>query len=104
MPGRCVALLRRYAPGPFRPGKLSPSLGGHGIPRFLAALLPGPEGGSQKLTIDGGEWAYACASHSHGQTAAYERLIDYEVVILPLSSDGERVEVLMTRLVPDRSS
>ena len=31
----------------------------------------------------------------------HERLIDYEIVILPFSSDGERVDLLMTGIVPD---
>ena len=31
-----------------------------------------------------------------------ERLIDYEIVILPFSNDGERVDLLMTGIVPDR--
>lgn len=31
----------------------------------------------------------------------HERLIDYEVVILPLARDGERVDMLMTGIVPD---
>lgn len=30
------------------------------------------------------------------------RLIDYEVVILPLARDGQRVDMLMTGIVPDR--
>lgn len=30
------------------------------------------------------------------------RLIDYEVVILPLSNDGDQVDLLMTGIVPDR--
>lgn len=34
--------------------------------------------------------------------AFHERLIDYEVVILPFSNDGERVDLLMTGIVPDR--
>jgi hypothetical protein len=33
----------------------------------------------------------------------HERLIDYEVVILPFSRDGERVDLLMTGIVPDRA-
>jgi hypothetical protein len=28
--------------------------------------------------------------------------MDYEAVILPFSSDGERVDLLMTGIVPDR--
>ena len=32
----------------------------------------------------------------------HERLIDYEIVILPFSNDGERVDLLMTGIVPDR--
>jgi hypothetical protein len=31
----------------------------------------------------------------------HERLIDYEIVILPLARDGERVDMLMTGIVPD---
>ena len=31
-----------------------------------------------------------------------ERLIDYEVLILPFSNDGERVDLLMTGIVPDQ--
>ena len=36
------------------------------------------------------------------QIAFHERMIDYEVVILPFSSDGKRVDLLMTGIVPDR--
>jgi hypothetical protein len=36
------------------------------------------------------------------QIALHERLIEYEVVILPFSNDGERVDLLMTGIVPDR--
>lgn len=36
------------------------------------------------------------------QIGFHERLIEYEVVILPFSSDGERVDLLMTGIVPDR--
>jgi hypothetical protein len=32
----------------------------------------------------------------------HERLIEYEVVILPFSNDGERVDLLMTGIVPDQ--
>ena len=31
----------------------------------------------------------------------HERLIDYEIVILPFSTDGIRVDLLMTGIVPD---
>lgn len=31
-----------------------------------------------------------------------ERLIDYEIMILPFSDDGDRVDLLMTGIVPDR--
>ena len=36
------------------------------------------------------------------QIAFHERLIDYEIVILPFSNDGERVDLLMTGIVPGR--
>jgi hypothetical protein len=36
------------------------------------------------------------------QIAFHERSIEYEVVILPFSNDGERVDLLMTGIVPDR--
>ena len=36
------------------------------------------------------------------QIAYHERLMEYEAVILPFSSDGERVDLLMTGIVPDR--
>ena len=36
------------------------------------------------------------------QIVFHERLIDYEVVILPFSNDGERVDLLMTGIVPDQ--
>lgn len=36
------------------------------------------------------------------QIAFHERLIEYEVVILPFSNDGKRVDLLMTGIVPDR--
>jgi hypothetical protein len=35
------------------------------------------------------------------QIVFHERLIDYEVVILPFSNDGDRVDLLMTGIVPD---
>lgn len=31
----------------------------------------------------------------------HERIIDYEILILPFSSDGESVDLLMTGIVPD---
>ncbi|MGH6891430.1 MAG: PAS domain-containing protein [Dongiaceae bacterium] len=34
----------------------------------------------------------------------HERLIDYEIVILPFSNDSQRVDMLMTGIVPDRPS
>lgn len=37
------------------------------------------------------------------QIAFHERPIEYEVVILPFSNDGERVDLLMTGIVPDQS-
>ena len=36
------------------------------------------------------------------QIAFHERLIEYEALILPFSNDGERVDLLMTGIVPDR--
>jgi hypothetical protein len=36
------------------------------------------------------------------QIALHERMMEYEVVILPFSNDGERVDLLMTGIVPDR--
>ena len=36
------------------------------------------------------------------QIIFHERLIDYEAVILPFSRDGERVDLLMTGIVPDQ--
>lgn len=36
------------------------------------------------------------------QITLHERLMEYEVVILPFSNDGERVDLLMTGIVPDR--
>ena len=36
------------------------------------------------------------------QVPFHERLIDYEIIILPFSSDGRQVDLLMTGLVPDR--
>lgn len=35
------------------------------------------------------------------KVAFHGRLIDYEVLILPFSSDGEQVDLLMTGIVPD---
>jgi len=35
------------------------------------------------------------------QIAFQERLMEYELVILPFSNDGERVDLLMTGIVPD---
>lgn len=36
------------------------------------------------------------------QIVFHERLMDYEVVILPFSQDSERVDLLMTGIVPDQ--
>ena len=36
------------------------------------------------------------------QIVFHERLIEYELVILPFSNTGERVDLLMTGIVPDR--
>lgn len=36
------------------------------------------------------------------QIVFHERLMDYEVVILPFSNDGKRVDLLMTGIVPDQ--
>ena len=41
-------------------------------------------------------------SYLRRQIAFHERLIEYEAVILPFSNDGERVDLLMTGIVPDR--
>jgi hypothetical protein len=42
------------------------------------------------------------APRYHRRTIPFHhRLIDYEIVILPFSNDGERVDMLMTGLVPD---
>lgn len=42
-------------------------------------------------------------SYLRRQVALHERLIEYEVVILPFSNDGARVDLLMTGIVPDQS-
>ena len=42
-------------------------------------------------------------SYLRRQIAFHERLIDYEAVILPFSNNGERVDLLMTGIVPDRT-
>jgi hypothetical protein len=36
------------------------------------------------------------------QIQFHERLIDYEIVILPFSEDGQKVHLLLTGIVPDR--
>jgi hypothetical protein len=36
------------------------------------------------------------------QIVFHERLMDYEVVILPFSNDGKQVDLLMTGIVPDQ--
>ena len=36
------------------------------------------------------------------QIVFHERLMDYEAIILPFSNDGERVDLLMTGIVPDQ--
>jgi|SRR5262245_23172384 len=42
------------------------------------------------------------APRYHRRTIPFhERLITYEAVILPFSSDGERIDILMTGVVPD---
>jgi len=36
------------------------------------------------------------------QIAFHQRMIDYEIVILPFSNDGARIDLLMTGIVPGR--
>jgi hypothetical protein len=51
-----------------------------------------------------GEVVKRCEPRYHLRQILFrERLIDYEVVILPFSEDGERADLLMTGIVPDRS-
>jgi hypothetical protein len=40
--------------------------------------------------------------HHRRKIPLHEHLIDYEILILPFSQDGERVDLLMTGIVPDR--
>ena len=40
--------------------------------------------------------------HHRRQIVFHERLMDYEAIILPFSNDGERVDLLMTGIVPDQ--
>lgn len=43
---------------------------------------------------------HAVPRYHRRQITFHQRLIDYEVVILPFSNDGERVAMLMTGIVP----
>jgi len=52
---------------------------------------------SYRGVVDRGEPDY-----HRRQIAFHERMIDYEIVILPFSSDGARVDLLLTGIVPDR--
>jgi hypothetical protein len=68
--------------------------------RYLDEVMPVEHAamatGSYREVVDGRAPRY------HRRTIPFrERLIDYEIVILPFSSDGERVDILMTGLVPD---
>ncbi|HEV8388309.1 MAG TPA: PAS domain-containing protein [Dongiaceae bacterium] len=46
---------------------------------------------------------HAAPRYHQRQIAFHQRLIDYEVVILPFSNDGKQVDLLMTGIVPDRA-
>ena len=70
--------------------------------RYLDEAMPGDHavmaGASYREVVEN------AAPRYHRRTIQFhERLIDYEVVILPFSSDGELVDILMTGIVPDRA-
>jgi hypothetical protein len=70
--------------------------------RFLDDAMPADHAkmatASYAEVVDCGEPRY-----HRRQIAWYERLIYYEVVILPFSSDGRQVDLLMTGIVADWS-
>jgi hypothetical protein len=68
--------------------------------RYLDEVMPAEH--AAMATASFREVVDSCAPRYHRRTIPFhERLIDYEIVILPFSSDGERVDILMTGLVPD---
>lgn len=68
--------------------------------RYLDEAMPPDHaamaGESYRAVVDG-----RTPRHHRRQIRFHERIIDYEVLILPFSGDGERVDLLMTGIVPD---
>ncbi|HEY1383856.1 MAG TPA: PAS domain-containing protein [Dongiaceae bacterium] len=68
--------------------------------RYLDEVMPADHAAMAAVSYR--EVVDSRAPRYHRRTIPFHhRLIDYEIVILPLSSDGERVDMLMTGLVPD---
>jgi hypothetical protein len=69
--------------------------------RYLDEAMPADHAAmataSYRAVVERGE-----PSYHQRKIPFHERLIDYEIVILPFSNDGERVDLLMTGIVPDR--
>jgi hypothetical protein len=69
--------------------------------RYLDEAIPADH--AAMATASYREVVDSAAPRYHRRTIPFhERLIDYEIVILPFSSDGTRVDILMTGIVPDR--
>ena len=70
--------------------------------RYLDEAMPTDHAAMAVASYLGGQWSCRAPRYHRRQIAFHERLIDYEIVILPFSNDGERVDLLMTGIVPDR--
>lgn len=68
--------------------------------RFLDEAMPADHvamaSASYRAVVDSGDAAY-----HRRKIAFHERIIDYEVLILPFAEDGHRVDRLLTGIVPD---
>jgi hypothetical protein len=69
--------------------------------RFLDEAMP-PEHTAMAAESYGEVATHGEPRHYRRQITFRHRLIDYEVIILPFSNDGERVDILMTGIVPDQ--
>jgi hypothetical protein len=70
--------------------------------RYLDEAVP-PEDAAMVAASYGEVVRHGEPRYHRRQITFRRRLIDYEVVILPFSSDGERVDLLMVGIVPDQS-
>lgn len=69
--------------------------------RYLDEAIP-PDHAAMAVTSFSDAVQSRAPRYHRRQIAFHDRPIEYEVVILPFSNDGERVDLLMTGIVPDR--